>query len=85
MVFIDAKRENGMLLGRIFIDPKYHRKGFGIAAIKEMERKWSSIECWELETPIWNRRTKAFYEKNGYVEIHRDNGFICFQKNVNKN
>jgi predicted acetyltransferase len=80
LVFIDSKNKDSMFMGRIFIDPKHHRKGFGIAAIREIEKKWNRIKCWKLDTPIWNTRTKPFYEKNGYAERYRDDESIYFQK-----
>ena len=56
-------------LVQIFVDPDHHRKGLGSTAMRLVEDKYSAAKMWTLGTPIWNSRTKAFYEGLGYVRV----------------
>lgn len=64
--FIFQKSNTHMELTRIFIDPKYFRKGIGARAIIYLTRKYPQIKKWTLDTPKWNTRTKNFYSKMGF-------------------
>ena len=80
IVFKGEKRE--LFIGRIFIDPIYHRKGYGTALMKELEKQFSDCETVYLDTPVWNTRTNAFYCKLGYVEVKRDKEFVYYKKDL---
>lgn len=68
--FILFKQGNdGMELGRIFIDPEFQNRGIGADACRFMEATFSKINRWKLETPKWNHRNHHFYEKMGYVKV----------------
>jgi RimJ/RimL family protein N-acetyltransferase len=67
-------------LGRIFIDPEYHRKGIGTEAMQLLLRKYSDARRWTLETPPWNIRTKAFYQKLGFIIIRESSEDLLFEK-----
>ena len=82
LVFRDPRFPGVMELGRIFIDPLFHRKGRGTEAIRKMELLFKDAKCWKLDTPIWNTRTKPFYEKLGYAVTRRSREFLFFQKNM---
>ena len=73
---------NGLQLniGRIFVDPEYFRKGYGIFIMQEIERIFSDAKEIFLDTPVWNIRTNAFYQKLGYIEYKKDNEFIYYIK-----
>ena len=68
-------------IGRIFIDPRHFRKGYGILMMREIEALYPDIKVFTLDTPVWNNRTNAFYTKLGYSEIKRDSDFIYYSKN----
>ena len=68
-------------IGRIFIDPKHFRKGYGILMTREIEAMFPDVKVFTLDTPAWNTRTNAFYTKLRYSEVKRDSDFIYYSKN----
>lgn len=76
---------NGLQLnkGRIFVDPEYFRKGYGIFMMQQIERIFSDVKQIFLDTPVWNVRTNAFYQKLGYIENKKDEEFIYYIKKIN--
>ena len=77
ILFLDKDKLN---IGRIFVSPEHHRKGYGIYMMQEIESMFSDVKEFVLDTPIWNVRTNAFYTKLGYVEVSRDQEFIYYFK-----
>lgn len=73
-------KENEMNVGRIFVSPEHFRKGYGIFMMQQIESMFPEIQTFTLDTPIWNVRTNAFYQKLGYKEIRRDSDFIYYEK-----
>ena len=67
-------------IGRIFVNPDYHRKGCGIRMMQEIEALFPNIKTFILDTPAWNSRTNAFYLKLGYTETRREKEFIYYSK-----
>ena len=67
-------------VGRIFVDPEYFRKGYGIFMMQQIEAMFPQVNTFSLDTPIWNIRTNAFYQKLGYVEVRRDGDFVYYEK-----
>ena len=67
-------------IGRIFVDPDRHRKGYGIRMMRENESFFPDIKHYTLDTPVWNARTNAFYLKLGYTEVRRNNEFVYYSK-----
>ena len=53
--------EEMIYIGRIFISPKYHRQGYGIKMMAEIENMFSSSMLFKLDTPSNNIRTNSFY------------------------
>lgn len=82
ILFHDKNEKNVMYLGRIFIDIKLHRKGYGMQAMKLIEQHFVNIDTWRLETPEWNIRTNQFYKKLGYKEMEIRDGSVYYQKTV---
>lgn len=80
ILFVDGLQLN---IGRIFVDPEYFRKGYGIFIMQEIERIFSDVIEIFLDTPVWNIRTNAFYPKLGYTEYKRDDAFIYYMKKIN--
>jgi RimJ/RimL family protein N-acetyltransferase len=74
------KSKGHYYLGRIFIDPKYHRKGIGTEAMQLLLGNYPDARRWTLETPPWNIRTKAFYEKLGFRIIGESSQDLFFEK-----
>ena len=73
-------KDNELNIGRIFVDPKYFRKGYGIFMMQQIEESFAEAKVFTLDTPIWNVRTNAFYQKLGYVEVRRDGDFVYYEK-----
>ena len=67
-------------IGRIFIDPRHFRKGYGIFMMREIEALFPDVKLFTLDTPAWNIRTNAFYTRLGYSEVKRDDEFIFYSK-----
>lgn len=76
IVFVDGSQLN---VGRIFVDPEYFGKGYGIFIMLEIERIFSEVKEIFLDTPVWNIRTNAFYQKLGYIEYKKDDELIYWQ------
>ena len=81
ILFLDKDGE-ALYIGRIFIDPIHHRKGYGLSLMKMVESCYSGIKKIKLDTPLWNVRTNAFYTKLGYREVSRDDAFAYYQKEL---
>ena len=79
ILFLDKDSEI-LYIGRIFIDPVHYRKGYGLSLMKLVESSYSGIRKIKLDTPLWNVRTNAFYQKLGYCEVSRDEAFAYYQK-----
>ena len=77
ILFIDGEKLN---IGRIFISPEYHRKGYGIYIMQEIEGMFPAVKEFYLDTPIWNIRTNSFYQKLGYTEYKREGEFVYYTK-----
>ena len=75
------RRGDTLNVGRIFIDPRHFRKGYGILMMREIEDMFPDVKVFTLDTPAWNTRTNAFYTKLGYSEVKRDKEFIYYSKN----
>lgn len=81
ILFADKDGE-ALYIGRIFIDPVHHRKGYGLSLMKLVEACCPGIRKIKLDTPLWNVRTNAFYTKLGYREVKRDEEFAYYQKEL---
>jgi RimJ/RimL family protein N-acetyltransferase len=81
ILFVDKDGET-LYIGRIFIDPVHHRKGYGLSLMKMVETYYPGIKKIKLDTPLWNVRTNAFYTKLGYCEVNRDGEFAYYQKEL---
>ena len=79
ILFADGSKLN---IGRIFVDPEYFRKGYGIFIMQEIERIFSDAKEIFLDTPLWNIRTNTFYQKLGYIEYKRDDEFVYYMKKI---
>ncbi len=81
ILFADKDGET-LYIGRIFIDPVHFRKGYGLSLMKMAETFYPGIKRIQLDTPLWNVRTNAFYTKLGYCGVKRDKGFVYYQKEL---
>ncbi len=73
-------KDDVLNIGRIFINPEHFRKGYGIFMMQQIEESFADAKVFTLDTPIWNVRTNAFYQKLGYVEVRRDGDFVYYEK-----
>ena len=46
------KDNDTMYVGRIFLDPVYYRKGYGLSLMKMIETFYPSIKIIKLDTPL---------------------------------
>lgn len=67
-------------LARIFLDPDLHRQGLGTKAMNGLLALYPEARVWRLETPPWNRRTRAFYEKLGFQVVRETQDDVFYQK-----
>ena len=79
-VIFPDETNNTVYIGRIFIDSVYHRKGYGIRFMECIEKNYPFAAEFHLDTPGWNVRTNAFYEKLGYQIIKEADGFVFYRK-----
>ena len=79
IIFPDEKAKS-VCVGRIFIDSPYHRKGYGTRLMECIEKIFPWAIEFNLDTPCWNKRTNAFYERLGYRVIKTEDGFNFYQK-----
>ena len=63
LVFRDEKHSEIMYVGRIFIAPQFHRRGYGMDLMLRLENLFPEVNDLRLDTPIWNVRTNQFYQK----------------------
>lgn len=80
ILFVDGLQLN---IGRIFVDSEYFKKGYGIFIMQEIERIFSDAKELYLDTPAWNIRTNAFYQKLGYIVYKKEDEFIYYSKKIN--
>lgn len=73
-------KDNELNIGRIFVDPEYFRKGYGIFMMQQIEESFAEVKVFTLDTPIWNVRTNTLYQKLGYVEVRRNGDFVYYEK-----
>ena len=74
------RRGDTLNIGRIFIDPQHFRKGYGILMMREIEAMFPDVKVFSLDTPVWNIRTNAFYNKLGYSEEKKDTDLVYYSK-----
>jgi len=79
IIFPD-ETNNSVYIGRIFIDSIHHRKGYGIQLMECIEKNYPFGTEFNLDTPSWNVRTNAFYEKLGYRIVKEEDGFVFYRK-----
>lgn len=56
-------------LGRLYIAPERQGQGIGKQVMSLLFAAYPQAFRWTLDTPTWNRRTRAFYEGLGFVAV----------------
>lgn len=69
-------------LARIFLDPSVHHQDLGVRAMSAVLAAYPEARVWRLETPPWNTRTRAFYEKLGFRIVRQTEDDLFFQKTL---
>lgn len=92
MIFVDNELAGGAIvfvqghgnyyLGRIFLDPLYHRQGLGVQAMELILAHFPEARKWKLETPTWNSRTANFYQKLGFRLLKASDEDLFFEKKL---
>ena len=84
--WIHIEEENSLTLEDFCIHPKHQGKGYGTKSLKLIESYFNN-KRWLLTTPIFCKRNRHLYEKNGYKQISllSDNTVILYEKLVSKN
>ena len=82
ILFRDERCSSFMYVGRIFIAPRFFRRGYGTQLMEQIEAMNPDVTMWCLDTPVWNTRTNRFYKKLGYAEKSRDDEMVYYQKNM---
>ena len=81
IVFRKAPREYE--LGRIFVEPALQNQGIGTQAFEFLWQTYPLAKKWTLGTPVWNKRTRHFYAKVGFVELGEDGrGGVLFERTL---
>lgn len=73
-------KKDMVYVGRVFIDPLYHKMGYGYQLMLDIEELFSETKKFKLDTPLVNIRTNRLYQKVGYQEIDRDVDTITYEK-----
>ena len=51
-----------------FITPQYQNRGYGSEVMKFIDKEFSNVKKWTLDTPYKSYRNHYFYEKHGFVK-----------------
>jgi len=82
-IIVFRKETRQYELGRIFVDPDFQNQGIGTQAFAFLWATYPLAKRWTLGTPAWNRRTRHFYKKVGFVEIGADeHDGILFERRI---
>ena len=66
-----------------YIEPEFQNQGIGTEAFQFLWEAYPLAKRWTLGTPAWNKRTRHFYKKVGFVEIGKDrDGGILFERRI---
>lgn len=83
------KNKDIFTLDLLFIDPAYHGKGLGYMVWKDIEKTYSEVKTWIVETPSYSTRNHKFYNKCGFKVIKKliyndDASSLLFIKHMKK-
>lgn len=79
--WVHVEEENSLTLEDFCIHPKYQGKGYGTESLQLIESYFDNRR-WLLTTPIFCKRNRHLYEKNGYKKIGyvSDGTVIVYEK-----
>ena len=82
-IIVFRKKTRQYEVGRIFVDADDQNQGIGTQAFAFLWETYPLAKRWTLGTPAWNRRTRHFYKKVGFVEIGQDeHDGILFERRI---
>ena len=79
-IIVFHRRRGNYYLGRMFLDPDFHRQGLGLQAVEMLFERYPEASRWTLDTPVWNTRTHGFYQKLGFKVYKEKDGLLYFEK-----
>jgi len=83
-IIVWVQGEGKYNLCRIFIDPDFHNQGIGTHAMKFILQTFPDAKVWTLDTPVWNVRTRHFYEKLGFKISKTEKDSVLYEKDNNR-
>lgn len=87
---ISDKGDSHYRIGGLYVDFDYQNQGIGSLVMNFIEKEFSHVYKWTLETPYKSFRNHHFYEKYGFIKTGEtepdQNGFYLFlyEKNLSK-
>jgi GNAT superfamily N-acetyltransferase len=70
-------------MGRIFVAPEQQNQGVGAQALALLWPLYPQATVWRLDTPAWNRRTRRFYAREGFVETAvNEHGLVLLERRM---
>lgn len=67
-------------IDRVFIDPAFQGRGLGSEVIRLVEKAYSSVTTWDLETSPRQKGNLHFYEKMGFERTFETEDEVCYIK-----
>ncbi|GFP75326.1 GNAT family N-acetyltransferase [Clostridium fungisolvens] len=65
-ISVRENNDNTCYIGCLCVIPSYENRGIGQHAIRFVEKEFSNVTVWSLETPADKERNHYFYKKLGY-------------------
>lgn len=65
---------------KLFVDPEFQGRGFGSQALAFVEKQFTLVHVWKLETSGRQLNNHRFYEKAGYVRTYESESEFGYEK-----
>ena len=74
--------EGHYCLGRVFLDPAYHKQGIGLVVTRSLIEQFPGARRRTLDTPPWNTRTRNFHLKLGFRIVRETEEDLFFERGI---